>query len=329
MSTATIARQGLLKLAFCAVLAVIGQSHRAADSAEPIPPNQRGVMSKKVLALGLDGCRPDALKIADTPNLDELIKSGAYAENTLILGPRYQKNDTVSGPGWTSILTGVWADKHGVQDNQFSQSHFEAYPHFFTRVKEKRPEARTASFVTWKPIHERILRNADTAESFADKDYAAADAASTSKASEFLSGGDPDVMFVYFGAIDETGHRHGFHPTVKEYVAAIEQVDAQVGKLLAALRARRTYDSEDWLILATADHGGRGTGHGGGHQQAEILQVFFLVSGHSAKVGKIEQQTYLVDYVPTVLTHLGIAVDPKWHLDGRAVGLRGKEISIP
>ena len=49
---------------------------------------------------------------------------GCYDADCQILGDRYQGNDTISGPGWSSILTGVWADKHGVLDNDFKVKHY-------------------------------------------------------------------------------------------------------------------------------------------------------------------------------------------------------------
>jgi len=58
------------------------------------------------------------------------------------------------------------------------------------------------------------------------------------------------------------GHAFGFGTEVPEYDAAIEQVDRQVGRLVAGLdrRAHRLEESrcpaEDWLVVATTDHGG-------------------------------------------------------------------------
>src|SRR5262249_25415538 len=75
-------------------------------------------MSKRVLIIGIDGCRTDALKAAKAPNLQRLVREGAMAENTSILGDRPTGADTVSGPGWSNLLTGVWPDKHGVKDNK-------------------------------------------------------------------------------------------------------------------------------------------------------------------------------------------------------------------
>ena len=38
--------------------------------------------------------------------------------------------------------------------------------------------------------------------------------------------------------------------------------------------------------------------------------------------GAIEPPPAIVDIAPTVLRHLGIAIEPKWGLDGKAVGLK-------
>lgn len=122
--------------------------------------------NKHVLIIGMDGTRPDALLKAKTPTFDRLIREGAFTDDANILGTRYQKNDTISGPGWSSILTGVWADKHGVHDNSFKGKNYELFPHFFKRLKRQRPDAKTVSLVSWDPIHEHILSEADIAQVF-------------------------------------------------------------------------------------------------------------------------------------------------------------------
>ena len=282
---------------------------------------------KKVLFIGLDGTRFDAIEKAKTPNLHALMKDGIFSGECLILGERYQKSDTVSGPGWSSILTGVWADKHGVHDNSFLGSHYKEFPHFFARLKEVRPEARTASYVTWEPIHKLIVSAADESKNYEQKEHATADYdrydhEATAAAVKELKEGNPDVLFLYVGQIDVAGHTNGFHPTVPQYIEAIERGDELVGKLLAAVKARPTYDQEDWLVIVTSDHGGKGTGHGGGHKTPEILNSFLIVSGPSAQRGKFDKQVYLPDAPVTALAHLGVKAKEEWKLDGKVVGLK-------
>jgi predicted AlkP superfamily pyrophosphatase or phosphodiesterase len=285
----------------------------------------------KVLILGMDGTRLDAVRTAETPNLDRLITEGTFADTTQILGSRPTKNNTISGPGWSSILTGVWADKHGVMDNSFKGRNYDEYPHFFHYLKQARPEACAISVASWAPINKYLVSAADvvhtppTGKPTADDPLAGvkdADVRTTKKTAELLADADPAAMFVYFHQVDSAGHRFGFHPSVPQYVTAIENVDRHIGEVLDALAERETYAQEDWLVLVTTDHGGKGTGHGGGHSVPEIRNTFLIVSGPSARVGKAARQTYMVDVAATALAHLGVPLKAEWKLDGRAVGLK-------
>ena len=163
-----------------------------------------GSKTKRALLIGLDGVRPDALAIANTPNIDALIAAGAFTDTADILGERYRKNDTISGPGWGSILSGVWADKHGVPDNK----HFEKYrdwPTMFSHIKAAQPDAYTAAIVTWKPLADHLARDASTIDRVEpkNKDYAAGDTEVSKRAQKLLSEKNSTVLFVYFGGCEK------------------------------------------------------------------------------------------------------------------------------
>lgn len=277
--------------------------------------------SKHVLLLGIDGCRFDALTKANTPNLDKIRASGIYSPTTLILGDRYKKNDTISGPGWGSINTGVWADKHNVQGNSFKDPKFDKYPHFFHYVKKSMPQAKTVSIINWPPIAKYIVSSADVSiDTKKDNSYEEADDAAMAAAVEQLTQDhNPVAMMLYFGEVDGAGHANGFHPTVPQYIAAIEHVDGLVGGVLEAIEKRT---DQEWLIVVTSDHGGFGKGHSNGQTNPDILNSFLIVSGEGAEKGKFEKQIYIVDAVPTLLTYLGVEIDDAWELDGHAVGLK-------
>lgn len=281
---------------------------------------------KKVLVIGIDGCRFDALRAADAPHLDSLIEHGALAEPIRIFPAHFREADTCSGPGWSNVLCGVWPDKHRVMDNEFTAPKYADFPHFFTRLKQAQPEAFTASFSNWAPIAQFIVQDADVKHdaSGEEKPYEEGDAENALAASELLRDGDPTATVVYLGQVDEVGHVDGFHPSVPNYIASIERVDGHVGQLLDAIAARKTRDQEDWLVLVTTDHGGSGTGHGGGHDNPEVACSWLIVNGAAAAPGKIAGPCGQVDLVPTALAHLGVDVDPAWKLDGRAVGLLKK-----
>ena len=311
------ARTAGIILAFWNVMVLYHQA--GCLGSEPTVPENR------VFVIGVDGVRPDALQIADTPAIDELISVGAFTNNTKILGDRYRDNETISGLGWSSFLTGVWADKHGVNDNTFRGENYDEYPHFFAYLKRAFPKAVTGSFVDWEPIDTFILRDADVREvcpasskdSLAQKDEKLAN-----KAAKFLAQQNPHAVFVYFGQVDEIGHQDGFHPSVPSYLQALQAVDAHVASLIKAIQSRPEYLAENWLVIISTDHGGRGRKHRGGHDISEIFTTFLIVSGSSSIQGEIKEPSYIVDVPVTALTHLGVPVDAAWQLDGKAVGIR-------
>jgi predicted AlkP superfamily pyrophosphatase or phosphodiesterase len=277
------------------------------------PAYSDGLPTKKVLIIGIDGCRPDALLTAKAPHLHSLIKNGAFSDKA-------QTGDmTASGGGWGSLLTGVWRDKHGVRGNDFKLTNFGEFPDMLSRIKKIRPNSFVGSVVHWEPIQQQIVKNADVNIAFKT------DAEVARAACRILAQKKLDLLFVHFDDVDGAGHKHGFHPHQPKYLAAIAKADAQVGDLLKALEKRPSYPQEDWLIVVSTDHGGSGKGHG--QNIPEHRTIFLIVSSPSALRGTIEPPPVIVDIAPTVFAYLGIAVEPRWRLDGKAVGLQtaGKE----
>ena len=170
--------------------------------------------NQKVLILGIDGCRSDALEIANTPNMDALMANGTFSYDALNTGV------TSSGPGWSSMLTGVWQDKHGVTDNSFSGSNYDAYPHFLQRVEEHNPNLSTISIANWDPINDNIVNgDADVAVNVSS------DSEVATQAIDFLTNADPDVLFLDFDDCDYEGHSTGFSPNNPAYINVIEITD--------------------------------------------------------------------------------------------------------
>ncbi len=272
-------------------------------------------MKPKALLVGIDGCRPDGVQAALTPNLDALQHGGAFSFEA-------QTNRlTKSGPCWASMLTGVWSDKHGVTGNSMEGSRFDRYPHLFTRLNEGRPEARTASLVHWAPINHSIVTDADVAREFETS------AAVAVAAEELMSQDDPDATFLHFDDVDHAGHLHGYGPS-PDYLAAISGVDALIGRVLGAIKKRNTYAEEDWLIVVSTDHGGDDVKEPGapkarhGDDVPAHRTVFLIVSGQSVVRGPIEPPPVTVDVPPTIFAHLRVAVEPEWDWQGRALALR-------
>lgn len=275
----------------------------------------------KVLVIGIDGVRPDVLAEVATPHLDELAARGVLVEDARTGFP------TVSGPGWSSFLNGVWPDKHGVTNNDFTGKRYDLYPDFLSRIEDVRPELSTFAIADWTPLVQAEDGSPTISDRVDDRrildgyelGWAEADEGSVEQAVEVISRGDPDALFVYLGNPDETSHEHG--SIGAEYRASIELADRHVGRLVAAVQARAAYAREDWLILSSTDHGRRADGGHGGDTPEERT-IYFLASGPSVIPSAVPDSTFVVDVAVTALTHMGVAIDPAWGLDGRAVGIR-------
>ncbi len=282
--------------------------------------------TKHALVIGVDGVRVDALLESSTPNIDGLIAEGTISYDAFAGGELDTSNEqvTFSGPGWASILTGVWIDKHGVAGNSssaFEDSRFDAYPHFFRRIREQAADAYLSSFVTWSPINEFIVAPGDANEEFSPdvNDSLEGDAMVTDAVVDHLTAQTPDVVFVHLDSPDFQGHLHGFSPMVPAYLEAIETVDAQIGRMLDAVRARPTYAREDWLVVVTTDHGGIEQMHGG--QSAEERTIPFIVAGGATQRGEtISPGPGHTAVPPTVLRHLEIAIEASWGWESEPFG---------
>lgn len=274
----------------------------------------------KVLLIGIDGVRPDILAKVSTPNLDRLSSEGAFSAQAQTGLP------TVSGPSWSSMLTGVWSAKHGVVDNSFEGKNYEAYPDFLTRIEQATPERLTIAIADWTPLVSEEGGGpliGDVPDEVAvlngyDLGWQEADEQATTLAVERLTDADPDALFVYLGNPDETSH--ATNSIGAPYEAAIAEADRQVGRLITAIEARPTYDSERWLVLVSTDHGRTEDGGHGGDSEIERT-IFYLAWGAGVAPGTIPGTPQIVDVAVTALTHLGIDIEPRWALDGRAVGL--------
>ena len=55
------------------------------------------------------------------------------------------RTPSVSGPAWSSMLTGVWPAKHGVTNNKFTGKRYDEFPDFLTRIEQVRPDLSTAA----------------------------------------------------------------------------------------------------------------------------------------------------------------------------------------
>ncbi|RWU25722.1 hypothetical protein DM813_06515 [Pseudomonas alkylphenolica] len=277
----------------------------------------------KTLFIGIDGVQlAHYERLGANINLKRLHFNKAYAGG--ITGKPSQQA-TSSGPGWTTLLTGVWANKHGVTSNDTSLRLNPEFPSLFKRLREAAPTAHLASIVHWAPINTAFLledvKGNDVTET------QTSDAQVVSRTLDILNNTDADFTFIQLDEPDQIGHDSCFG---QAYNDALQVVDNQLGQLLDAVEARaQSKPEEDWLVIVSTDHGRDtlGCGHGAQSEQEKTLFIasnkamnaeLMNPSAPEANPGPNNLYGYAnqASLAPTVLRHMGIALQPSWRLDG-------------
>lgn len=232
-----------------------------------------GKTEKKAIILGFDGCRADILREIDKENsgISALLDEGASL-NLLYCGgvnyPAKNTQDTSTAPGWCSILTGKWADVHGVTGNDITKT-METQT-LLTSLTESKLADSSVFITKWAGHFSR-----ENATYLEEKQYCEDnklpvtfqkcdnDEASHAYALEEIKKEDcSDFIFVIYEPTDSTGHNFGFTFNNPKYKNAFRQEDAMALESINAIKARPTYEKEDWLIIITSDHGGIKRNHG-------------------------------------------------------------------
>jgi arylsulfatase A-like enzyme/Tfp pilus assembly protein PilF len=285
---------------------------------------------RNVLLVTLDTVRADRLGAygyagAETPHLDALAARGVRFDDAVAPSP-------ITGPSHAAMFTGLYPGRLGVRDNATTPLPEDAVTlaallrdggmatgAFIGAFILDRPYGFANGFEHFGSGFERVESGRETnAERRGD---AVVDDALTWLRS--LPGDRPFFAWVHlydahaeYGAPEPFGSRFAANP----YDGEIAFVDAQVGRLLDALRARNTLD--DTLVVAIADHGEALGDHGedehGVFLYDEVIRIPWIVAGPGARHGHVvAEQVRATDLMPTVLDALGIEVPAG--LDGESL----------
>ena len=265
---------------------------------------------RRALVVGIDGVRGDAAAVASTPTLDLLARHAAWTR----VASTQRQAATISGPGWTSILTGVDADRHNVRTNDGWAGRNQDCPTFLLRARQELGLS-TAAAAHWAPITDSLIEPDATDARVGGP----GDAEITSTVFDWISSGAHELTFVQLDDPDHAGHVHGFSASVPEYREAVTTADRQLGRMLQAILARPEVASEQWLVVVTSDHGGIGMGHG--CAAPDCWDVPLYVAGPTVFPRFPPGFISHMDVAPTVLDFLGLPPAPEWELDGVVRGV--------
>lgn len=277
---------------------------------------------KHSLVIALDGLRGDGIENASTPNMDKLI-NGTWAPGYKGAFAHYAQTMTDaapnSGPNHVGIMTGVTATKSRVTNNgNVAEGDYETYPHYLTLIKNHNATLNTAYLVTWG-TDMQIANSADLKIDSTDAgntENAVKIMNGTFASSDWPMGTSPDAVFLFLDDIDAAGHACCFNINDTGYTDEITEVDGQVGRILEAIKNRPNFASEDWQIVITSDHGGRGSSHG--IHAADNYTIPFLVASKDVNQGYLQGVPKNYDAAPTALAFMGVTVPT--NIDGVVQG---------
>ena len=255
-------------------------------------------INNKVIIIGIDGFRSDAMTQEITPSIYDFSQRNVYKNLSHLT-----EEDTYSGPNWSSILTGVHYNKHNVTDNSFDGGLFDMFPTFLNYIENNVNSINTSSIVNWLPINQKILSR--------DVDYYSNSQMSDSivfiEALNLLLNNDPikpDILFLHFDELDAAGHNFGFSPDIKEYTEILNNIDLYVDSLVSIIDNKRLF-GENWMCILISDHGGDGYSHGD-YNNIKIRETVFIVE-HPSQNFKLQHKSNMTDIAPTVLDFIGIS----------------------
>ncbi|MBX3173740.1 MAG: alkaline phosphatase family protein [Gemmatimonadaceae bacterium] len=281
---------------------------------------------RKAVFILLDGIPADVIETTPTPAIDAIAAAGGYARAYVggeLGGPT--ETPTISAPGYMSLITGTWANKHNVRGNYGLRPNYD-YWNVFRIVETVDASKRTAVFSTWTDNRTilvgegqpgagdfRIDHAADGFEkdsiafppSLGQLRIAAIDDRVATEAAAFIHNEGPDLSWVYLQYTDDVGHASG---QGEAFSTAVSRADDLVGRIWAAVQHRQSL-GEDWMIVVTTDHGRdaeTGKGHGGNSARERTT---WIATNHAALTQRYTTQTPgIVDIAPSILQHLGIVL---------------------
>lgn len=276
-------------------LALLGEP---AGAAEP--------RAEHLVIIGCDGMSPDGVIKAPTPVMHQLMKSGAYTLHARGVMP------TVSSPNWASMIMGAGPEQHGVTSNDWETNKFDfpptvkgpggMFPTIFGVLREQRPNSVIACYHDWDGFGRLFERAAANVIEHPQGPTNTMDQAIAS-----FKALKPTFTFIHLDHVDHAGHTFG-HGT-PEYYQSVVVADELIGRAIAGLKAAGMWETT--ILLVTADHGGKGKGHGG-NTMGE-LEIPWIITGPGIVAGReLKTPVNTFDTAATAAYVLGVQPPDCW-----------------
>lgn len=283
---------------------------------------------QKAVFILLDGIPADVVEQVNTPFLDEIAELGGYTR-AFVGGTVGEETETptISAPGYMSLITGTWANKHNVWGNDVKDPNYD-YWNIFRILKTVDPQKKIAIFSTWEDNRTKLIGESLPEAGNIVMDYAFdgfendhetfphdddrkfiynIDEKVSQEAARYIKTEGPDLSWVYLEFTDDMGHKFGDSPQMSH---AVEEADMQVGRIWSAIKYRIKTYHENWMIVITTDHGRNapdGRSHGG---QSHRERTTWIVTNYPKLKPSFYHNPPIVDILPSILDHLNVIPPP-------------------
>ncbi|AEF34071.1 type I phosphodiesterase/nucleotide pyrophosphatase [Mycolicibacter sinensis] len=274
--------------------------------------------AEHVLLLGTDGTNLDKIleyAYNDDSGFKMLMDRGVTAATTIA------GHQTMSTPSWSTILTGVWDDKHGVVSNVYRPEPYTTWPSVFNLIEYHKPEVDTTVISGRGLFTEMASTGGYPADNIigitGGSTSAEMDALVTDEtiARILATTENPDTstfMFSYQSQVDHAGH--SYSGGSEEYKEAVINVGANFKQILDAVAQAEAATGDRWTIIAVTDHGHQQTvtlpgfslGHGFQTPNETSSFIMFSLAGNDDQAGGQNLSYQTVDITPTILQAFGI-----------------------
>lgn len=252
-----------------------------------------------VIIITIDGCRPDKLREASTPSIDNLIAQAAYTWQAQTVFP------SETPEAHASLFTGAYPGTHGYSGQGDTLRVETIFQVFKAAGRQTALIDGKGGRIAGLEVGVSYVKN--------DFDYRWLGAIKWQPGSEDQYGdlrvmenairifveNHPILTFVLLPQVDTAGHIYGHEST--EYLRAIERADQAVGMLVDNLKGRGTYEST--LLVILSDHGMTGTTHGSRDPGDMTIPVIFV--GPGVTEGQLSD-VKIIDVAPTVAALFGL-----------------------
>ncbi len=222
---------------------------------------------------------------------------------------------TISGPSWSTILTGAWDNKTGIINNLFNPAPYEKWPTVFNLIEYNKAAVKTAVVADWQYINDIAEAGGYSADvnefvaftnTWEDTDDVVA--AKTIDLIEATGADESTFIFSYQVAVDEAGHLNGGGS--QQYADAVINTSENIKAIMDAVTAWELANpGQEWSVIVTTDHGhqeAKGTGHGFQSPNETSSFVVFDLEGDGANDGKQNLGYSNADITPTIVNLFGI-----------------------